>query len=229
MAVRADLCGAFFVEYFGRLRPLTFPPLSGLMLPTHRPRRHYGPLLLLVVLLLFGCRSERVAFGFQPVSVQKPIALAISHPKWGTVSVVPPKAEPVRSQWGATPVATSSSRPLRTQPGRAWLPPSFVENPVQGKSRQWTKHRSQSVFFPRETFANKEQEDTAQFADRQLSDKGFGIIVIITGILLITAGVLLGLLLGSWPGFGVALLLIALGCVIAFTGRFFLSYFVRHK
>ena len=166
--------------------------------------------LLLVLVLLAGCRSERVEFEFQPTPVAKPQPPVNSHLHPGNTTVAVELSRSMSLQQGSTPS------------------PSPSEILPQDNPRQWKKRPLRAI-YSQKALAGSEKKSVVQRAHNQMSDKGIGIAIMAAGILLIIGGIILGILLGGWSGLGVAVLLIALGCFTGFLGHFFLSYFVRHS
>ena len=197
-------------------------------------RRNAEPLLLLVLTLLAGCRSERVPFAFKPMALSR----AKVHTQRSDMLVAKVPAAILKLRLDDAHFVRRSvpllglikfgkqTHPQIRRPATASAQRVVKTLPID-KSRK-LKASTYSRMSLRSVSVAKEKRAIPLGESNLFSDKNIVLTMIIAGIVLATTGVFLGLMLGGWLGFGLGFLLIALGFFVGFAGHFFQSYFVRH-
>ncbi|MFD2785758.1 hypothetical protein [Hymenobacter rubripertinctus] len=153
----------------------------------------------LLVGLLAGCRSERVA-------VRLPAA-AIT---------VPPRPVAPPAETGATSEA-KSSLPLPA-PDPAAPPLIRAPPPSQDKPAHWPFHE-----LARKQVAKPAPAPIAQLKASERTGWDWGSILQAIGTGLFVGGLVLGIVVGGWAGFGLFLLGSVVGLFVAFCGSFLID------
>ena len=128
------------------------------ILSTHRARRRFGPMLLLLTALLTGCRSERVAFRFQLTPVKTVYSTTFQRHSLSVANSTPAQGASINAiatvpAADAAAAAQPATRPARSRcpaPARQQLPPPASTRPVRraGVVQMLRVARQQAVHSP---------------------------------------------------------------------------------
>ncbi|WP_426059419.1 hypothetical protein [Hymenobacter sp. B1770] len=157
---------------------------------------------VLLLMLLAGCRSERMTFQFQPLVFQSKLQVPDSI---AAKSIVVPHCSV--SYLSVSPVATSAALVIES-----------AHRPKRPKNSSATNTVSHEQLFSPHKFKNPVLPKAAVAANRSIDDPPWGGIMFLLGGGICVAAVIIGFNLGGWLGLGIGTVLYLAGAYLIARG-----------